>query len=52
VAVVYGCVSSGILWRFLKLEGNVVTIDCEDYALKPIDRLLGILVWMARSSSV
>lgn len=48
-APVYGCVSSGILWRFLKLDGQLVTIESEDYALKPIDRLLGILVWMARS---
>ncbi len=47
-APVYGCVSSGILWRFLRLEGQLVTIESEDYALKPIDRLLGILVWMAR----
>jgi hypothetical protein len=47
-SAIYGCVSSGILWRFLKLEGQTVTIDAEDYALKPIDRLLGILVWMAR----
>ncbi len=39
--------SSGMLWRFLKLEGQDITIDLEDYALKPIDRLLGILVWMA-----
>ena len=48
-APVYGCVSSGILWRFLKLDGQLVTIESEDYALKPINRLLGILVWMARS---
>jgi hypothetical protein len=44
---IYGCISSGMLWRFLKLEGQEITIDLEDYALKPIDRLLGILVWMA-----
>ena len=46
---IYGCISSGMLWRFLKLEGQDITIDLEDYALKPIDRLLGILVWMAGS---
>jgi hypothetical protein len=45
--VVYGCVSSGMLWRFLKLEGQEITIDLEDYSIKPLDRLLGILVWMA-----
>jgi hypothetical protein len=45
--VIYGCVSSGILWRFLKLEGTVVTIDLTDYAVTPVDRILGYLIWMA-----
>ncbi|MBT9317051.1 hypothetical protein [Leptothoe spongobia] len=45
---VYGCVSSGILWRFLQLEGQVVTIDMEDRLLNPLSQLLGILVWMAQ----
>jgi hypothetical protein len=45
--VIYGCVSSGILWRFLKLEGTVVTIDLTDYAITPINRILGYFVWMA-----
>lgn len=44
---IYGCISSGMLWRFLKLEGQEISIDLEDYSLKPLDRLLGILVWMA-----
>ena len=45
---IYGCITSGMLWRFLKLEGQDITIDLEDYALKPIDRLLGRLIWMAK----
>jgi hypothetical protein len=45
--VIYGCVSSGILWRFLKLEGTVVTIDLTDYSITPVDRILGYLTWMA-----
>ncbi len=47
LVTVYGCVSSGILWRFLKLEGTVVTIDLTDYAITPVNRILGYLVWMA-----
>ena len=27
---IYGCISSGMLWRFLKLEGQEITIDLED----------------------
>ena len=46
IKTIYGCVTSGTLWRFLKLEDNVVTIDLADYPLEPIDRLLAMLVWM------
>jgi hypothetical protein len=48
IKTVYGCVTSGTLWRFLKLEGSVVTIDLIDYPLEPIDRLLEMLVWMVK----
>ena len=48
IKAVYGCVTSGTLWRFLKLEGTVVTIDLTDYPLEPIDRLLEMLVWMVK----
>jgi hypothetical protein len=43
---VYGCVSNGFLWRFLKLAGNQMTVDLKDYSLEPIGDLLGKLVWM------
>jgi hypothetical protein len=44
--VIYGCVSNGLLWRFLRLEGDVVTIDLTDYSLQPVDELLAQVVWM------
>lgn len=47
-APVYGCISSGVLWRFLKLEGQEMTIDVEDRLLNPINKLLAILSWMVR----
>ncbi|TAE85061.1 MAG: hypothetical protein EAZ60_11205 [Oscillatoriales cyanobacterium] len=43
---IYGSVSSGTAWRFLKLEGQIVTIDLTDYPLPPVDKILGFLVWM------
>ena len=46
IKTIYGCVTSGTLWRFLKLEGNVVTIDLADYPFEPIDRLSAMLVWI------
>ncbi len=49
---VYGCVTSGILWRFLKLEGKQMTVDLKDYSLDPLSDLLGKLVWMCGEREV
>lgn len=43
---VYGCISNGLLWRFLKLEDTLVTLDLTDYSLNPVEPLLAQLVWM------
>jgi hypothetical protein len=48
ISSVYGCISSGTQWRFLKLEGSVVTIDLTDYPLLPVEIILGFLVWMIK----
>jgi len=47
--VLYGAVSSGTQWRFLKLDELVVTIDLTDYPLPPVDQILGFLVWMLQA---
>jgi hypothetical protein len=49
IPTIYGSVTSGNLWTFLKLEGQTVTIDLTDYLIPPIDVLLGILVWMVKN---
>jgi hypothetical protein len=43
IPIIYGCVTSGRLWQFLKLEGDKVTIDPDNYPLTPIQKVLGIL---------
>ena len=43
IPIIYGCVTSGRLWQFLKLEGDNVTIDPDNYPLMPIHKILGIL---------
>jgi hypothetical protein len=48
IKVIYGIVSSGTQWRFLKLEETTVTIDFTDYPLPPVEQILGFLVWMVR----
>lgn len=48
ISTIYGSVSNGTLWRFLKLEEQTVTLDLTDYPLPPVDQILGFLVWMMR----
>ncbi|NES72804.1 MAG: hypothetical protein F6K24_50215 [Okeania sp. SIO2D1] len=45
--IIYGCVTNGELWKFLKLQETDLTIDLDAYALEPIERLLGILMYLA-----
>ena len=40
----YGCVSSGTNWQFLRLEGDVLFIDRREYYLAEVGLLIGILV--------
>ena len=50
ISTIYGVVSSGILWRFLKLEGQTVTIDLTNYPLHLVEQILAFLVWMTQTS--
>ena len=47
---VYGCSTSGSVWRFLKLEVNTLYIDKTEYHLSDLPILLGILVSIAGSA--
>jgi hypothetical protein len=46
ISAIYGCVTSGTLWQFLKLEGSDVTIDPTSYFVVPVQKILGILKWI------
>ena len=39
----YGCVTTGETWQFLKLNGNTLIIDSQRYYLDTIERLLAVL---------
>jgi activator of 2-hydroxyglutaryl-CoA dehydratase len=43
ISVIYGTVTSGTNWKFLKLEGKVVEIDLVEYYLTDMNKILGIL---------
>ena len=44
---VFGAVTTGNAWKFIKLEDNKVYIDMKDYYIDNIKKIIGILVVMA-----
>jgi hypothetical protein len=48
---VYGVVTTGSLWKFLRLEGDVVSLDLREYPISELGRVVGILVSMVRPES-
>ena len=43
ISLVYGAVTSGTNWRFLKLEGETESIDLVEYYISDVAKILGIL---------
>ncbi len=46
ISKIYGVVTSGNIWKFLKLEHNCIHIDLDDYSIKEINQVVGILYSM------
>lgn len=44
ISTIYGVVTSGNIWKFLKLEAQVISIDAVEYYLQNLPKILGILV--------
>lgn len=42
-APIYGSVTTGTTWKFLKLVGQVIEIDLSEYYLSNVNKILGIL---------
>jgi len=49
IPYIYGCISNGTQWRFLRLADRQLTIDLNDYPLPPVDQILAFLVWIAQN---
>ena len=43
VSAVYGAVTTGAAWKFLRLTGSVVTLDVPEYFVAELGRIMGIL---------
>ena len=41
---VFGCVTTGTVWKFLKYSKGTISVDIEDYYIREIGKILGILV--------
>ncbi|MBP0012452.1 MAG: hypothetical protein J7545_01545 [Roseofilum sp. SBFL] len=43
IGLILGAVTTGTLWKFLTLNGQVAAIDLDEYYIKEIAKILGIL---------
>jgi len=50
ILTIFGAVTTGDRWKFIKLESNTVTIGLLEYNLPPVEQVLGILVSFVASS--
>ena len=44
IKAIHGCVTTGSIWRFLKLVDNTVFLDNNEYYLDQLDKILGIFI--------
>jgi hypothetical protein len=49
---IYGAVTSGTNWRFLKLVGNRAWVDDREYFINEVDQILGILLLPFRDRAI
>jgi hypothetical protein len=49
IETIYGAVTTGNIWKFLKLVGSVVFIDQTDYYINEVGKILGILYSAVRT---
>ena len=52
VKTIYGIVTSGTVWKFLRLEKTTVFIDLSEYYLSQLAEILGIIAHSALSGNI
>jgi hypothetical protein len=50
IPVIFGVVTTGSSWQFLKLEGETASIDSTEHYIDRVDVILGILMECIRST--
>jgi hypothetical protein len=51
VGTVYGVVTSGNLWKFLRLTAMHVVVDATEYHISQVERIVGIIVAMLKEAA-
>jgi len=51
VRTVYGVVTSGNLWKFLRLTEMHVVVDAAEYHISQVERIVGIIVAMLKEAA-
>lgn len=47
----YGVITTGEIWKFLRLQGTSATVDTDDYFINQPEKIVGILLSMLRQAS-
>ncbi|MGD1698818.1 hypothetical protein [Dapis sp. BLCC M229] len=50
ISLIYGVVTTGTIWQFLELKYQTITVDLEEYSVKNLPKILGILTSFVSSS--
>lgn len=48
---IYGVITSGMAWKFIKLDNNTIYIDLKDYPIDNTNKIVGILAAMVRQEA-
>ncbi len=43
IPIIYGVITTGSVWKFLKLENQIASIDLVEYYIRDLPKILGIL---------
>lgn len=43
IAVIYGVITTGSIWQFLRMQDTVIEIALTEYFLNDVSKILGIL---------
>jgi len=46
----YGCVTTGEVWQFLRLDGAVASLDRQRYYLDNVEGILGVFLAIAEAT--